>query len=94
MAQGMGKVVHNTDAHQFELKVSGGLAVLGYEQTPEGMDLQHTVVPPEDEGAGHGSTLVRAALDHARKSKQRIIPSCPFVQAYLEKHPDDRDLVA
>ena len=92
MPQAAGKVVHNTKASQFELKVPGGLAVLGYQRTADGMDLLHTMVPPEDEGAGHGSALVRAAFDHAREANERIIPTCPFVKAYLQKHPEDRDL--
>ncbi len=92
MAQAAGAVVHNAQAKQFELKVPGGLAVLGYTRTADGMDLVHTKVPAEDEGAGHGTALVRAALDHARKSNERIIATCPFVKAYLEKHPTDQDL--
>ena len=92
MPQPKGRVVHNENEKQFELKVPGGLAVLVYTQTPDGMDLLHTMVPPEDEGVGHGSTLVRAALDHARKSNERVIPTCPFVKAYLMKHPEDASL--
>ena len=92
MPQETGKVVHNVDAKQFELQVPGGLAVLAYTRTSDGMDLLHTMVPPEDEGVGHGSALVRAALDHARKANERVIPTCPFVKAYLKKHPKDRDL--
>ena len=92
MPKTAGKVVHNIKASRFELEVPGGLAILGYQRTADGMDLLHTEVPPEDEGSGHGSALVRAALDHARQANERIIPTCPFVKAYLEKHPDDRDL--
>jgi len=92
MPQAKGKVVHNEGANQFELQLPGGLAVLQYKRTPDGMDLLHTKVPPEDEGAGHGSTLVSAAIEYARRSKDRIIPTCPFVKAYLEKHPEDREL--
>ncbi len=92
MTQGSGKVVHNEQENQFEMRVPGGLAVLGYIPMPDGMDLVHTKVPEEDEGAGHGSALVRAAFDHARKANKRIVPTCPFVKAYLEKHPDDQDL--
>lgn len=92
MPQAQGTVVHNENANQFELQLPGGLAVLQYRRTPDGMDLIHTKVPAKDEGAGHGTTLVSAAIEHARRSKQRIIPTCPFVKAYFEKHPEDREL--
>jgi len=89
MPQATGGVVHNEDANQFELQLPGGLGVLRYLRTPDGLDLLHTMVPPQDEGAGHGSALVRAAIDYARTSNERIVATCPFVKAYLEKHPDD-----
>ncbi len=92
MPQAMGRVAHNEDASQFELELPGGLAVLRYQRTSDGIDLLHTMVPPQDEGAGHGSALVRAAVDYARSANERIIATCPFVKAYLEKHPEDGEL--
>jgi len=92
MAQATGKVIHNAEANQFEMQVPGGTAVLGYIPTADGMNLVHTSVPQEDEGNGHGTTLVKAAIEHARSSNARIIPTCPFVKAYFEKNPQDRDL--
>lgn len=92
MPQAMGQVEHNEDASQFELRLSGGLAVLRYICERDLIDLVHTKVPPENEGAGHGTSLVRAAMAHARRTNQRIVPTCPFVKAYLEKHPEDEDV--
>ena len=86
-------VAHNENGRQFEMPVSGGLAVLRYARSAAQIDLQHTVVPPEDEGNGHGTALVRAAFDYARGADLKVVPTCPFVKAYLEKHPDQRDIV-
>jgi predicted GNAT family acetyltransferase len=44
-------------------------------------------------GHGHGSTLVRAALDDVRARGLSVIPLCPFVKAYIEKHPEYADLL-
>ena len=87
------KVTHDESARQFEMPVSGGLAVLAYSREGDRIDLLHTMVPAEDEGSGHGSALVKAAFDYARRAKLRVVPTCPFVKAYLEKHPDQRDIV-
>ena len=92
MAQATGKVVHNTEQNQFEMQVPGGTAVLAYIPTGDGMDFVHTSVPKEDEGSGHGTALVRAAVAYARGENKRVVATCPFVKAYFEKHPDERDL--
>jgi predicted GNAT family acetyltransferase len=94
MSQATGNVVHNAAERRFELPLPAGLAVLGYERAGDSIDLLHTNVPKADEGQGHGSALVRAAMDHARSEGLRVIPSCPFVRAYVEKHPEDAALLA
>ena len=52
----------------------------------------HTEVPPELGGKGIGSKLVRGALDQVRARKLRVVAQCPFVKAYIEKHPEYADL--
>jgi len=50
-------------------------------------------VPKELGGKGIGSRLVQGALDQVRASGWKLIPQCPFVKAWIEKHPDYQDLV-
>ena len=50
----------------------------------------HTEVPRSAAGHGVGDALVRAALAFAREQGQRVIATCPYVQAWLRKHPDER----
>lgn len=89
------KVEHDPAANRFSARVDGGEAYLEYEERgPDTLDLLHTIVPPEAEGKGVGSTLVESALRYAREHDRRIIPSCPFVQSWLAKHPEYRDQVA
>lgn len=45
------------------------------------------------EGRGVGSRLVKGALDHVRALGAGVIPGCPFVAAYIERHPEEADLV-
>ena len=93
MPQTTGQVTHNESARRFEMPVTGGLAVLDYQRTAGQIDLLHTLVPPQDEGNGHGTTLVQAAFDYARGANLKVVPTCPFVKAFVEKHPDQRDIV-
>lgn len=58
------------------------------------LTLTHTVVESAYEGRGVGSALVRTALDSARDRGLSVVPSCPFVAGWIQKHPDYADLVA
>jgi uncharacterized protein len=49
----------------------------------------HTEVSPEYEGKGVASRLISAALDTSRKEGMAVLPFCPFVRGYIEKHPDE-----
>jgi predicted GNAT family acetyltransferase len=53
----------------------------------------HTEVDLDHEGEGLGSTLVRGALDAQRARGELVVPLCPFVRGYLERHPEYDDVV-
>ena len=55
--------------------------------------LLHTEVLPSFEGKGLGARLVAGALDDIRARGLRVVPFCPFVRAYIRRHPDYADLV-
>jgi predicted GNAT family acetyltransferase len=54
----------------------------------------HTEVEPRYEGEGVGSELVRRALDDVRARGEHVVPLCPFVSAYIERHREYADLVS
>lgn len=90
------RVARNDEKERFEITVDGATAILAYEEKDRGeiLDLVSTQVPEELQGAGVGSRLVRESLDWARDNGRRVKPTCPFVEAYIERHPEYRDLVA
>ena len=63
-----------------------------YRRYPDRIVFTHTVVDDAFEGRGVGSTLVRAALDAARGEGLRVVPQCPFVRSYIERHAEYADL--
>ena len=88
-----------TDAperERFEARdASDALAgVLTYQLTGPIIAYTHTKVEPAFEGHGAGSALVRAAMDDARARHRTVVPICPFVSGWLEKHPEYEPLVA
>jgi predicted GNAT family acetyltransferase len=74
-------------AHRFELSVNDQTAFLAYQRTADSLVLVHTDVPPALRGQHLGDVLVEAALAAARAEGLRVIAECPFVKAYLRKHP-------
>jgi predicted GNAT family acetyltransferase len=64
-----------------------------YRIEPGVIVLVHTDVAPSAEGQGIGTRLVAGALDDIRSRGLRLVPVCPFVAAYLRRHPEQRDLV-
>ncbi|MWB79570.1 N-acetyltransferase [Pseudooceanicola sp. 216_PA32_1] len=49
----------------------------------------HTGVPDSMRGMGVAQALVRRLIADARQRGQRIVPLCPFVRAYAERHRDE-----
>jgi len=87
------KVADNAAKSRFELPVDGQLAHLDYRKAGETLVLVHTEVPAALGGRGLGSVLARAALDAARERGLKVRATCPFVAAYLARHPEYADLL-
>jgi len=87
-------VQDNPDELRYELRVDGDLAgEIRYRRQPGTVVLVHTDVEPSLEGQGLGAVLVRGALEDIRSRGDRVVPICPFVRAYIRRHPEYADLV-
>ncbi|MBB3049627.1 hypothetical protein FHS23_000622 [Prauserella isguenensis] len=53
----------------------------------------HTEIGENFGGMGLGSTLIGRALADTRDAGLRIVPVCPFVKKYLERHHEVDDVV-
>jgi predicted GNAT family acetyltransferase len=90
----MDKVTDNAARQRYELKADGGIAVAYYEARGETMVFTHTVVPEKLQGQGLASRLIKGALDDVRRRGLKIVAQCPFVARYIDRHPEERDLLA
>ena len=70
------------------------LGEIRYRTEPGLVVLVHTDVASSAEGSGLGSELVAGALDDIRSRGLRVVPLCPFVAAYIRRHPEYASLVA
>ena len=88
-------VQDNEAKHRYEAVVDGEVAGVVFYQPHDGaLVLVHTEVADEWEGRGIGGRLAAGTLDDIRARGLRIIPMCPFIRGYLERHPEYADLVA
>jgi predicted GNAT family acetyltransferase len=86
-------LVNNTAGHRFELTTGGHVAFIEYRQDENVVSLIHTKVPPELEGKGVGNAIIKKTLTYIEQNHFRLIPLCPFVRAFLKRHPEWNRLV-
>jgi uncharacterized protein len=84
----LNEVTNNEAARRFEMIVDGHTGFLRYARSTGRIELLHTEVPPELAGRGVGGILAKAALDYAEQAGLKVIPTCPFVKKYLERHTE------
>lgn len=80
--------------HRYEVHVDGALAGFAeYEQRDGTVVFTHTEVDDAHEGQGVGSALARQALDDVRARGLTVVPQCPFIAGWIDRHDDYRELV-
>jgi len=57
------------------------------------LDLQHTFTPRELRGKGIAGKVAEFAFEYAKKNNLKVIPTCPFIPAFLEKNEKYKELL-
>ncbi len=87
-------VVDEPDQHRYEIRLGEELAGFAiYHRRGGKAYFVHTEIDPAFEGKGLGSTLAKGALDAERALGEPVVPLCPFIRAYIDRHPEFADLV-
>ncbi|MCK0156748.1 N-acetyltransferase [Cellulophaga sp. F20128] len=81
------KIYNNTDKKRFEVHSNGFIAFAEYKLAGSIISYTHTEVPKELSGKGIGSFMAKAVLDYALDNHLNVKPYCPFIKAYIDKHP-------
>ncbi|HMI99594.1 MAG TPA: GNAT family N-acetyltransferase [Gaiellaceae bacterium] len=88
-------VADNPDRRRYEARVGSEIVgFIDYREAPGKMKLMHTEVEPALGGRGVASQLVAWTLDDIRRRGLSVVPFCPFVVAYLRRHPEYSHLVS
>ncbi|WP_051208351.1 GNAT family N-acetyltransferase [Propionicicella superfundia] len=86
----------NTERSRYEALLGDEVAGYAEYRRLDGdvIQLPHTLVERRYEGHGVGSALVHHALDDIAALGLRVDPLCPFVAAWIDRHPAYAPLVA
>ncbi|PXF50065.1 Protein NATD1 [Gracilariopsis chorda] len=91
------EVIHQPDESRFIIRLHEDQepAFLAYivSDTDKVYDLNHTYTPPALRGKGVAAKLVKHATSFAREKGYKIIPTCSYVAVYMERHPEDKDVL-
>jgi predicted GNAT family acetyltransferase len=85
----MSHIVHKQGVRRFEWAVEGAVAFVEYEvYKPNVFALTHTLVPDAHKGKGVASQLIKRVFDWCKKHRVEIVPVCPFIVTFIERHPE------
>lgn len=87
-------IKNNEKAQRFEVLLDDGeYAFVDYRWYKKDLALMHTFVPEDKQSRGIAAQLAKYALEYAKAKNLKIMVYCPYVAAYLKKHPEYNDLV-
>ena len=89
----MPTIFDNTAARRLEINDGGHIAFLTYRTKGDAIEYLHSETPPELQGHGYATALAKFALDREKASGRKVIPTCPFVRAYIKRHPEYASVV-
>ena len=87
-------VTDNPDRRRFELTEQGQLAVADYRVQDGRMILPHVEAAPALRGTGAAGRLMEGVFDAARRRGLKVVPLCPYADAYIRRNPQHADLRA
>jgi predicted GNAT family acetyltransferase len=88
------RVENAPERDRFEIYDGDALAgFTQYRMNGDLMAFMHTEIDPAFEGRGLASELIRFALEDARARGLEVLPFCPFVNGYIQRHAEWADVI-
>lgn len=86
-------LVNNKAEERFEIEVNKHYSYVEYKILNNMFALLHTATEPELAGTGAATALIEKLLQYVDENDIKILPYCPFVFAYIKKHPEWKKVV-
>ena len=88
------EVVHNPAQKRFEMQIGDQIAMVKYILGSKEIIFTHTEVPEAFEGHGLASKMAKVAVEYAKARGLRIRPMCPYMSAWIKRHPEYHSITA
>lgn len=88
------RVIDDKEKNRFEAEVDGHTAIIEYTVRPGILILDHTEVPKELSGQGVASEMVEKVLLQIELRGLKVVPECPFIKKYINRHPEWKSIIA
>ena len=88
------EVKHDKENERFVSAVEGYQAYLSYNVFDDKIDLSYAYTPPELRGKGIAKIVVEYAFNYAKEKDLKVIPTCSYVQAFVERNDNYKNLLA
>ena len=87
-------LVKNEEQKRFEIEIDGHFAFVDYKEFGSQIALVHTETEPELRGRGAAAAVVEKTLHYLEEENVKLLPFCPYVFAYIKKHPEWKRIVS
>jgi predicted GNAT family acetyltransferase len=97
MSEGLSEMAQlrdNAAARRLEMDEGGQTVFADYRRSGGRLIIDHVEAPLALRGTGAAGRFMAALAADARAAGEKIVPLCGYAAAWLQRHPDHRDLVA
>jgi predicted GNAT family acetyltransferase len=82
----------NRQLQRFELPTDGQVVFADYRRQPGRLVITYVEAPPALRGTGAAGRLMKGMLEQARAEGVKVLPLCGYARAWMQRHPEFRDL--
>lgn len=86
-------VVDNPERSQYELAVDGQIVFARYRRKDNVVSILHVEAPVALRGSGASGRLMQGIMELARAKQDKLIPLCSYAAAWMQRHPENADLL-
>ena len=89
------EVKNDKENKRFIAEVEGYEVLLDYNINGDEINFYHTFTPPQLRGGkGLAKIIVEYAFNYAKEINLKVIPTCSYVQAFVSRNDNYKDLLA
>ena len=82
----------NRQLQRFELPSGDEVVFADYRRQPGRLVITYVEAPPALRGTGAAGKLMKGMLEQARAEGMKVLPLCGYARAWMQRHPEFKDL--